>query len=358
MGIVAMISIRKHIDTYKDSLAESALSGWRSSLLAIANCTERAVPGLGQELNEKLVTAREVLDHRVTFELLCKTSADVEQELAGWADRAWAHHAGSVQAMREIIAFVASAGESVVRRDQSYAQEIGDLSGRLQAVEQMTSLPAIRSTVLESTRTLRSCVEKMAAESRESLRLLSAQVAEYRNRLDEAERVAATDPLTQLPNRRAFERNLLNRIAAGQNFSLILFDLDGFKAINDRHGHLAGDDLLRQFAAELRSQFRPADLVARWGGDEFAGIIGMSIEEAATRVRQIRKWALGEYRISTAGGREQVDLQASIGLAEWNGVETGAELLARVDKSLYDSKATRESLAGSRRESDRAVAKR
>lgn len=135
-----MISIRKHIDSYKDPLTESSLAAWRSSLLAMAQSTERAVPGLGQELNEKLAEVEEVLAGQVTPDLLEGTRTTVERELAGWADRAYELHAESIRDIREMIGLVAQASESRVQRDEAYVQHIGDLNGRLQALVQMDNL--------------------------------------------------------------------------------------------------------------------------------------------------------------------------------------------------------------------------
>jgi len=352
-----MISILKHIDTFNDPLTESSLAGWRSSLLAMAECAGRAVPGLGQDLNQKLGEAEQALAAPVTAAQISNTSTGIEQELTAWANRASEHHADSVQEIRAIIAVVTQAGDSVARRDENYVQQLGALNGRLQALAQLESLPVMKRSILESTRELKSCVEKMAEEGKESLRKLSGEVAEYRKRLEESERISATDPLTQLANRRAFEMRLNDKISAKQNFSLIIMDLNGFKIVNDQYGHMAGDDLLRQFAEELRGQFRPGDLLARWGGDEFVAIVGVPLDESRSRVEQIRKWALGDYKIKTGNQTVKVTLQAAFGVVQWDRFESGPELLERADACLYALKPERGFPEGSRRGSDLAAAR-
>lgn len=117
-----------------------------------------------------------------------------------------------------------------------------------------------------------------------------------------------------------------------------MLDMNDFKGVNDRYGHLAGDDLLRQFAVELRGIFRPSDLVARWGGDEFVAIAAVPLADAELRVENIRRWALGEYKIQAGEQRVKVTAQASIGAVEWNGAETGLELVARADAGVYADK--------------------
>lgn len=86
----------------------------------------------------------------------------------------------------------------------------------------------------------------------------------------ELDRAARMDALTGIANRRAFDEAMAEAAASGQAFSLLLLDHDGFKAVNDRLGHAAGDDLLRQVADRLATVSRVGDVIARVGGDEFA----------------------------------------------------------------------------------------
>jgi diguanylate cyclase len=150
--------------------------------------------------------------------------------------------------------------------------------------------------------------------------------------------MSLTDALTGLGNRRAFENQMEVRMVARQTFSLIMIDLNGFKAINDQHGHMAGDDLLRQFGGELRAHFNSQDLLARWGGDEFAAIVAGPHTGAECRADRIRRWALGDYKISTGNATVLVAIDAALGVVEWNGSETQGELIARTDRCLYADK--------------------
>ena len=100
-------------------------------------------------------------------------------------------------------------------------------------------------------------------------------------------------------------------------FCVVLLDLDSFKPVNDNYGHGAGDDLLRQFAGELRGYFRPGDVVGRWGGDEFIVVARGDEEAARTSVDRLRKWAFGTYKVKTTKGVCSVPLTASVGIAPW-----------------------------------------
>ena len=141
---------------------------------------------------------------------------------------------------------------------------------------------------------------------------------------------ARLDPLTGAANRRAWEEEIERAMARsrrdGTALSVALLDLDGFKAYNDDWGHVRGDDLLREFAARWREPLREVDLLARYGGDEFALLLpGSETEEARVVVQRLRAAtaALPSF---------------SVGLASWDGSETTEAVMARADAALYNSK--------------------
>ncbi len=106
---------------------------------------------------------------------------------------------------------------------------------------------------------------------------LKADIASAQRRISELEARADIDPLLDILNRRGFERELKRSLAYLQRYkgeaALLFLDLDGFKAVNDRHGHAAGDALLKAVAQELVKHVRASDVVARLGGDEFGVLL-------------------------------------------------------------------------------------
>jgi diguanylate cyclase (GGDEF)-like protein len=181
---------------------------------------------------------------------------------------------------------------------------------------QLSHLPAGQSLVRGG---LASVVWIAAAELPAWLteRLTSAQT-----RLTE---LARTDPLTGLDNRRSWQQHL-GHLLDGVPTSVLLIDLDHFKRFNDAHGHLAGDDLLVRFAAVLRDAVRGEDLVARWGGEEFAvalpGVSGEEAHRVADRI--LASVPLGQ--------------SCSIGLTERRPGESPDTLMSRADRALYQAK--------------------
>jgi diguanylate cyclase (GGDEF)-like protein len=155
------------------------------------------------------------------------------------------------------------------------------------------------------------------------------------------EQQAVVDGLTGLANRRRCESSLTAEIARAQRlgapFTLVLADLDDFKAVNDRNGHVVGDDVLRGFASVLRATVRDTDLAGRWGGEEFMlllpGTDAAGGVELADRVRN----ALAERTFLGRGGAI-VTVTCSFGVAEHRLGEDERELIASADRALYRAK--------------------
>ena len=175
-----------------------------------------------------------------------------------------------------------------------------------------------------------------------------------RSRVAGAERelayLAYTDPVTDLPNRRASYEALDAMIERGEQVGLLLIDLDNFKVVNDTAGHAAGDALLRQVAALLRAQVRETDLVARIGGDEFVVIVEPlgSAGELDTLAQRI----IGALQRPVQLDGIEFVATASIGAAVFPGdAASAAELVSNADTALYEAKgAGRNCLSHFRRE--------
>jgi diguanylate cyclase (GGDEF)-like protein len=153
---------------------------------------------------------------------------------------------------------------------------------------------------------------------------------------------AKTDPLTQLLNRREFEEQLAREVERAQRFGtpvgLVVLDLDDFKLINDRFGHLAGDGVLKAAAGAIRQCTREIDQPARWGGEEFAVILPHTGLDGAARLAERLRQAIAERQIPTPDGRS-VRVTASFGVAALPGNgTTQVELTAAADDAVYRSK--------------------
>jgi diguanylate cyclase (GGDEF)-like protein len=162
------------------------------------------------------------------------------------------------------------------------------------------------------------CAERLASMQRQLIRL------------------ATTDPLTGLLNRRAFfERGLeaCAKASAGAALSAIMFDIDHFKRINDEYGHDVGDEALRRVAREVAAE---CALVGRFGGEEFAILLEGSALPTAVQLAARLRGRIAALRLETTKG--QLSFTCSLGVSEWTGGDTIDGLLKRADTALYRAK--------------------
>jgi diguanylate cyclase (GGDEF)-like protein len=156
-------------------------------------------------------------------------------------------------------------------------------------------------------------------------------------RFVEASRLSELDSLTGLANRRVFHELLAREVARsrryGRRLSLIVLDLDDFKRINDRVGHLAGDDVLAEVAARIRGCVRSTDIGCRVGGDEFAVILPESTRGDADHLGARIERAVSAEPIARAG-----TLRVSVGVAELSPDDTASDLFEHADADLYRAK--------------------
>jgi diguanylate cyclase (GGDEF)-like protein/PAS domain S-box-containing protein len=149
--------------------------------------------------------------------------------------------------------------------------------------------------------------------------------------------MAEHDPLTGLFNRRRFEQELDRHIAHGRRYgmggALLLLDLDDFKQVNDNFGHKAGDRVLTAIAVVLRHRLRESDIVARFGGDEFAVLMPVGGAAEATELADLLVAAVRSDVPTPAG-----PLSASVGIALFGDLTTADDVLSRADDAMYAQK--------------------
>ena len=167
---------------------------------------------------------------------------------------------------------------------------------------------------------------------------LQEVVALLRDKAARLEVLASTDSLTGIANRSRMQQTLEQEISRARryldaNFSLVLLDVDYFKAINDHYGHLKGDQVLRQLAELLANQVRETDIVARWGGEEFMLLLPMTpLQNAGIFAERLRG------RIANTDFSLDKGVRVSLGVAEYQKPEGLDQLFQRVDQALYRAK--------------------
>jgi diguanylate cyclase (GGDEF)-like protein len=162
-------------------------------------------------------------------------------------------------------------------------------------------------------------------------------------RIAEAERLSQTDDLTKLHNARYMRQFLLNEIRRarryGSSVAALFLDLDDFKKVNDRHGHLVGSHVLMEVAAAILLSVRDTDAVARYGGDEFVIVLPDTGTELAGVVAERIRSKISKYQF-TGGKRLQLSLTASFGVATFPlHASSPQQLVACADTAMYEAKA-------------------
>jgi diguanylate cyclase len=217
-----------------------------------------------------------------------------------------------------------------------------DLSGLNNKLLQLPSRNDVRDVIVKLISTNLAMQLKVLSMAKE-LEASQLQIVSLQNNISEVGKIAMIDALTELGNRRFFDQTLQKEIErareTGAGLCLALADLDRFKAVNDRFGHLVGDHLLKLFAGVLTANLRGPDVAARYGGEEFALLFpGASLDEALRVVEKIRRdleskrWVVGpkEERLGA--------VTASFGIGRLAFDEASESFVRRVDAKLFEAK--------------------
>ena len=193
-------------------------------------------------------------------------------------------------------------------------------------------------------------VTLLTGEMTKLRRRLKAQKEELVKAVDTIRTLATVDELTSLANRRHMnemlaqeERRCSPPGSPHHVTSFALLDIDFFKQINDRHGHAAGDAVLRSFAAAARAELRDGDVLARWGGEEFLLMLPNTGEPAAQAVVERIRARVGALRVVGPEGKNMLGgrrISFSAGVTSRRGAEALADTISRADRALYQAKST------------------
>ena len=341
-----MISLKKYLDSAQSGTGDhgkedgqgtvqAVVDAYRSALIEMGNCSVDACPGLGPDLKRSLASLVEGLFADMSPELVASTQDRARERMQDWGRRTARHYQQKAAEVKELLLVMARTAESVGDRDLRCAQQMDEVTMRLKSIANLEDVTQIRASIERSASELKTSIDRMTAEGKAVVQQLQGQVSAYQSRLDEAEYIASCDPLTGLGSRLWVEGQLQQRINAAQAFCAVMIDIDEFKRVNDDHGHLVGDELLKQFAGELRSACRSGDMIGRWGGDEFLVLLDGGIEEAQAHAERLRAWVCGNYTVPGRHGTQKIRVEASFGLAEHTVGETLKELLDHADAQMY-----------------------
>lgn len=265
--------------------------------------TKRDIESLGQEAPTSTRGIREKADGLV---------AQTQMQVEGFADMVQAIRAETEGFGRDLAASAAAIRRSGNAADSPLIEEVSRITAAM--VERVHSAEA-------------------------QLEHATREASELRSKLEEARDNARRDPLTDLPNRRAFEEAYAAQLASGAPLCIAVCDIDHFKSVNDRFGHAVGDRVLKGIADSL-TQSCPGQLVARYGGEEFAILFsGVDVERARVTLDNARATvAAKRYRLRESDA-PLGEITFSAGLTKVSDDERLGTCFHRADRLLYKAKA-------------------
>ena len=243
---------------------------------------------------------------------------------------------------------------AAVSRDQLDQQMQGEVRELAQSMQSAGDLPALQAQVSQRLRAMQQHLQHFKSRETERVETLRQRAERMRNRVEQLEGEtrqlqaslarehanATTDALTGIPNRFAFNQRVALEFKRWKRFgrplSLVLWDVDHFKAVNDQYGHAAGDLVIKAFAKSLSNGVRETDFIARYGGEEFVMLLVDTPAELAERVSEKIRLAVEKMGVTTGAGL--VRITASAGLACFAANDQPDQVLERADRALYKAK--------------------
>jgi len=228
--------------------------------------------------------------------------------------------------------------EAAVGTTSSYTESLVDVSQRLGTTDR-DGLRSIVEILVRSTREVEQTNQSLEAR----LRASKQEINQLQENLETVRNESLTDPLTGLANRKYFDQMVERAVgdAKGkeEQLSLLMTDVDHFKAFNDSYGHLTGDQVLRLVAQAVKQNVKGQDIAARYGGEEFAIILPKTpLQQALTVADHIRRAVASKELIKRSTGENLGRITISVGVAMLHRQDAVQQLIERADACLYAAK--------------------
>lgn len=242
------------------------------------------------------------------------------------------------QEIKLVLDLLGETTQALTASNQRVGSELGAFTERLQEAAETKDPARLRSLLAQQVSDMKEWVSSIQKDTSARIAPLERQVKSFEDRLREVEQLALTDPLTKLWNRREGERLGALRMDRHLTFCLLVIDVNSFKKINDRFGHVCGDEVLKFVASRLGQSVRATDAVCRWGGDEFVIIIDCDLAIAERRISGIRDRLVGPFPFTVDGHTTEIPVRVSVGAAEYLPGESFSDLFHRADLEMYRQK--------------------
>lgn len=319
----------------RDREAQEARGVLLTTVTGVREHTLRACPPIAGPYEESLLSLEKHLGSKAALD--DKFAERLHRQLEGFGRDAGLDYETKGTEIREVVRLMAAAAESFAAQNSSGSQELSACANAFESIAALEDLSAIRRELQTRVQDLRQFTARKAEQDTAAIASLQGELQVARNRLARAESQANQDPLTGLVNRRGLERVYRERFRQSPA-TVVLFDLNRFKKINDTYGHAAGDAVLQEFARRLLASIRNSDVAARWGGDEFLALLACPLTDGLSRSQQILGKLCGAYVLPVQGRDVRVPVCAAMGLAQPVNGEPLSDAVARADAGLYKQK--------------------
>ena len=221
----------------------------------------------------------------------------------------------------------------------SYSASLADASAKLEGVNDGAALRAVIERLMSGAKEMETNNKKLEAR----LSASRQEIEQLQQNLEVVRSESLTDPLTTLANRKFFDSELGKAVAqanqSGEPLTLLMSDVDHFKAFNDKYGHVTGDQVLRLVAISMKQNVKGQDIAARYGGEEFAvALPKTTLRSALTVADQIRCAIMTKELTKRSSGEKLGRVTISIGVALLRQDDTPQSLIERADACLYAAK--------------------
>ena len=247
-------------------------------------------------------------------------------------------HNQTLEGITKLAAQILHRLENSTTNSQNFNQKLNDNIGKLKNAKTVGDITEIISNVISTSEDIRSANNVFGQQIKEA----TSEIASLRHQLQQAEKHASIDQLTQLYNRRSFDqqlKELLQNKANAHEVCLILADIDHFKVFNDHYGHVIGDRVLKRTGQLIQNHCPDNAIAARYGGEEFAIIVTNTTMKESIEVAENLRRHFQRLRVKTKSSNKTLDnISASFGIANFEIGESLECFIDRADQALYRAK--------------------
>ena len=267
-----------------------------------------------------------------------------KEEISAFIDRQRSYVMDREKELRDIIDLLTRAIANLNVENRDFYQRVYDQGEKMIEISALDDIKKIKNALKIEVDQMWNIVNLKKEQEKRQIELLAGQVHSLQHELVKAQEQSMTDGLTGIYNRRALDDYLDGRIHRNlgrtEDFCLLMIDIDDFKRINDKHGHLIGDRVLVALTQKCRGNIRNEDYLARYGGEEFTIVLeGAAFRNALKKARQIcTTISAVRYATNENQSDDYLCMTVSIGVTQYKKGDTVYDLIARADQALLEAK--------------------